>query len=359
MKNILIITSSLSGGGTERVSVILANYLCDKSYNISIVVLEEKETTYNINKNINVYNLPNLKNKSNNIIKKIYYTIPNYNQIKNIIKNNEIIKIISFCDLPAILLLLLFKKIILISSKRNYPAVSSFLKAFLEKQIYNRSEAIVFQTSEQMNFYSKNIQKKGVIIPNPILDNLPMPYNGIREKEIITFCRITKQKNLLMLIDGFIDFYKSFPDYKLIIYGDSSVKDKSYKEMLINYIITNKMEDVIKINNFTHDIHNLILKSSCFVLTSDYEGLSNSMLESMAIGLPVICTDCKGGGAKAYIDNYENGILIPINDRNALTKALVFISSNPDKAKTMSEKAVKIKETLSNNKILEKWMGLL
>ena len=334
--NILIITGSLSGGGTERISVILANFISEKGFNVSLSVFRFGEINYIPSKNIKIHELPSYRTKPKpSIVQKISCLIKDFFALKNIVEKYSIEKIISFSNPPAVLMLLLTKQVHLITSKRNYPPTST---SFIEKQIFRRSKTVVFQTPEQMEFYDTKICEKGIILHNPILENLPQLSNQSikeRRKEIVTFCRLAKQKNLLMLIDGFAMFNKQFPDYILTIYGDRSVKDSSYQEELEEHIVTLKMEHIIKIKRFTNDIHNLVVDAICFVLTSDFEGISNSMLEAMAMGLPVICTDYKGGGARAFINNNENGILIPINDRDALSQALVYIISNPEKAQKM------------------------
>ena len=357
--NILIITGSLSGGGTERVSAILADYLHENGHNVIIAVLHSHQETYPINRNIKVHILPSHRTKQKKIIQKLHCSIMDYFSLKNIIAQNKIEKIISFCMLHVILTLILTKQIDIILSKRNYPLAVSPLKFFLEKQIFKHAKTIIFQTSEQMECYEDKIRKKGIIIHNPLFSNLPAPYNGVRRKEIITFCRIIKQKNLFMLVDGFIKFYENSPEYKLTIYGNCAPQDKSYKDGLEKHISAKNMEHVIKFRDFTHNIHSLVIDTACFVLTSDFEGISNSMLEAMAIGLPVICTDCKGGGAREFIKNYKNGILVPTNDINALTQALLFVSENPEKAQAMGKKAAEIKNLLSHEKICAEWVKIL
>jgi len=368
--NILIITGSLLGGGTERVSAILANFLSEKGYTVSIAIYNNdyNKKPYKVNKNIKIYTLSSPRKKcKKSIIWKLYHSIIDYYLLNKIIISNKIKTIITFYNLPAVFFLLLTKHINVISSKRNFPLASSSIKFFLENQIFRLSKVVVFQTFEQMSFYSYSIRKKGVVIPNPILENLPTSYSKKRKNEIVTFCRLNRQKNLAMLIDGFIKFYENNGNYKLFIYGDYklfisdkfSFKTNPYKDELKKYIKEKKMEDVIVIKEFSHNIHNLIIDSTCFVLTSDYEGLSNSMLEAMAIGLPVICTDCKGGGAKMFIKNYENGILIPINDREALSQALTYIVTHPEKAQEMGERASEVRNVLSQEKICGKWVKIL
>jgi glycosyltransferase involved in cell wall biosynthesis len=96
-----------------------------------------------------------------------------------------------------------------------------------------------------------------------------------------------------------------------------------------------------------------------FVSTSDYEGISNSMLEAMAMGLPCVVTDCPCGGARRFIKSYENGILIPTGDTGLCYKAMRYLIDNPDKANIISEKAEKIREELTVNQICLNWMEVL
>ena len=63
-----------------------------------------------------------------------------------------------------------------------------------------------------------------------------------------------------------------------------------------------------------------------YVSSSDFEGMSNTMLEAMAMGVPTIATDCPIGGAKTVIKNGENGILTPVGNEKkiALNHSFIF-----------------------------------
>jgi glycosyltransferase involved in cell wall biosynthesis len=92
-----------------------------------------------------------------------------------------------------------------------------------------------------------------------------------------------------------------------------------------------------------------------FVSSSLFEGMSNSMLEAMSIGLPVVCTDCYGGGASAVIRDGENGLLVPVENAAALAEAMMRIARDPSLANRLSENAVRIKDTLAKEKICRLW----
>ena len=99
-----------------------------------------------------------------------------------------------------------------------------------------------------------------------------------------------------------------------------------------------------------------IRDSAMFVLSSDYEGISNSMIEALAMGVPVISTDCPVGGSRAYIKNGISGILTPVGDKEALTKAMMKVADSPQFAEILSQNGAKIKETYSLSRIADRFL---
>jgi len=124
---------------------------------------------------------------------------------------------------------------------------------------------------------------------------------------------------------------------------------------LKEYIRTKGLQNKIELNDFVQNIHQQIVKSSMFVSSSNQEGISNSMLEAMGMGIPTIVTDCPCGGARMMVNNNENGILIPVGDTYALYQAMKKIIEDPNFADKISKNALKINEKLEQNKICEMW----
>ena len=92
--------------------------------------------------------------------------------------------------------------------------------------------------------------------------------------------------------------------------------------------------------------------------SSDYEGMSNAMLEAMAIGMPVVCTDCPIGGASAVIKNGENGMLAKVGDADDFADAIIRVLSDKSLAESLSLNGAKIRDELSIKNISKKWMEL-
>lgn len=194
------------------------------------------------------------------------------------------------------------------------------------------------------------------VIPNPIRNDLPAPYIGERSNRIINFCRIDRQKNLPLLIEAFAIIQKKFPSYTLEIYGKGAGRDE---EEVISLIRQLNLEQSVSVLPFCSDVHSKILDAAMFVSTADYEGISNSMLEVMAIGLPCICTDCDGGGAREMIKDGENGLLVPKGDKEAVVEAIEKLISESVFASSLGRNAVKIRETLDEDKIAAEWIKVI
>ena len=227
------------------------------------------------------------------------------------------------------------------------------------KKYYQRADAVVFQTNDAKAAYPENISKKGTVIFNPINDKLPEPYHGEREKYITTFCRVSRQKNLPVLVSAFAGFHKDFADYRLKVIGEPQNTDdtaalEETKALAEKLGITQYIDFL----PFSTQVHDLIIRDAMYINSSDYEGMSNAMLEAMAIGMPVVCTDCPIGGANAVINNNENGILTQVGNAEEMCEAMKKIASDNDFSAKLSHNAAQIRYDLSLVNTAKKWMEL-
>lgn len=347
MKRVAIVAQGLSNGGAEKVASIIANYLASHQYDILFICAYSKVKEYNINIAIKVINLDNFGN--NKILKAINRNI----QIYKIIKEYKAEIVISFITKDMFYTVL--HNVPVIFSLRNDPARidSDFLSSHIREYDYKHSKRIVFQTEEAKYFFDKSIQERGIIIDNPLqTDQLPQ-WNPSK-KTFVTACRLNKQKNLPLLIQAFILFHRHHPDYQLEIYGDGPLAMQ-----LSELIYSNHAENFIFLKGRTNDIYKIMSEASVFVLTSDFEGVSNSMLEALCIGIPCICTDCPPGGARMFIKNNLNGYLVPVGNKEELVERMEEAILNLDKFKNNIYRIFELRKRLNVETICEKWVSLL
>lgn len=353
MKNILFLIAQLGNGGAERVSTELANEMHQRGYRISIIVFDDSLVEYKVNDDIDVRFLEKPEGKAG-FIKRINLLRKEIDSI-----SPDYIVELGFAG-RYLYLGGISRKYRVITSCRNDPSLycSDGLKnkfwRILRDRYQKQSYKIVFQTEDAKRYFADSIQRKSKIIPNPIKEGLPERYKGKRDKRVVAFSRLNKQKNLTMLLKGFASFREKHPDYTLEIYGRGEELDN-----LIQEAQNLGISETVRFCGFCSDIHDRILSARMFVSTSDYEGISNSMLEALGIGLPVICTDCPVGGARMTIESGVNGILIPVRDQDALIREMNCLAEDDMLVESMSSKAVAIKERLSIRTITDEWLSLM
>lgn len=242
-----------------------------------------------------------------------------------------------------------------ICSERVDPSVlpASFIHRLLRKFTYASAAGIVFQTEKVKNYFPKNISKKGIVIPNPIMDdNLPqLSEEKMLRKEIVVISRLSKEKKIESLIDVFSEISNQILDYKMRIFGDGPLYD-----VLTHKIQILGMEKRIFLEGKVNRVVDYIKDSDIFILFSDNEGMPNALLESMAMGLACISTDFPSGGARV-INNGENGLLIPVNDKLALKKALLNLIHDDIFKNKLKKNAVKIRISHSKENIIPLWIN--
>lgn len=285
-------------------------------------------------------------------------------QLRQKLKENPDMTVIAFLQ-PSIPMTVLAARGLpnrVIVSERGNPErlmKKRYGEKFIQKY-YTQINAAVFQTKEARDTYPENVREKGVIISNPIKCDLPEPFTGKRNKNITTFCRISLQKNLSMLIEAYSLLHQEYPEYKLRIIGDAfNDEGQEVQRTIQEQIKRLELEDAIELLPFSTNVHEDILEDFMYVNSSDYEGISNAMLEAMAIGMPVVCTDCPVGGAHATIQHEANGMLVPVGDAQAMYQAMKQIIEDEELARRISSNAAKLRETLSLENIAKQWMELL
>lgn len=358
---VLICINSLVKGGAERVVANLANYL---SYGnqVTIVTLANYEVQYEFDSNIEIIPLDKKKknsyqdvNKIYKIITKIPRTIKRLRKMRKCIDKQNPDIIISFLPESSFLVLYNMKRNMkkVIVSVRNDPKIeySSGIYEFLMKKLYPRASGFVFQTKQAQDYFKNIINCESEIIPNPINSLfIKNSFEGIRRKEIVSVGRFTEQKNFLELIETFSLLSPEFNEYKLVIYGDGELRSRM--EKLVKSL---NLENRVVFPGVVDDLYNRIYESAVFVLPSIYEGMPNSLMEAMALGLPVISTDCPCGGPKMLIENNVSGKLVQVNNRVELKEAIEEILRNEDFAKILGKNASRISEKMNPQKINKQW----
>lgn len=220
--------------------------------------------------------------------------------------------------------------------------------------LFPRVDGCVFQTQGAREFFAPRLQKNSRIILNPINPKyIGVPEPAVRQKTVVQSGRLVDFKNQPMLIRAFVEVHKKHPDYDLKIYGGDSFDGT--KEILEQIIDENQAREYVHLMGASDSLEEEIKDAALFAFSSDWEGLPNALMEAMALGLPVVATDCPCGGPRTIMTHEVNGLLVPIKDQKAMEEGINRLIEDRELAERLGREARKIADRANDQAIYEQW----
>lgn len=349
--NILFITASIGYGGAAKMLTFVANQLYQRGHHVSVVNLNitAQGIEQPLHKDISIHNLDGTTGK----LKKIFCI----RSITKIARKEKTDVIVGFTMFPNLYACLVGKLLGIpsVMSERGDPRLTfeHSWKSKLLVSIINRCSGGVFQTGGAQEFYGKHLREKGIVIPNPIFvkGEVPnVPY-GDRKKTVVSVGRLDNyQKRYDVMLKAFQLFSEKHPEYSLKLYGNGADKEK-----IAIWAEEMGIAGRVRFMGLTKQPMQDIAADGMFLITSDFEGISNSLLEAMAAGLPCVSTDHTPGGARLLITDHEDGLLAPVADAEKLAAAMCEYAENPALAEKCGENAKRVLQRFDPERIIDTW----
>ena len=344
---IAFLVVNLGCGGVERTVTYLSDFFAKHGEDVSIVCISD-EQFYDISPDVDLVRL-DIPSECNGILDRIRKIILRYIKIYQSMKR---IKPDCLMCLDAEMIRYVywqhkFGHFKLVTSERNNPLVDSEKKKKLKYKSFRNSDGIVFQTQRAQECFPDDIAKKGIVIPNAVGNEyvFKSPKTDVRRKVITAAGRLTEQKDYPTLFKAFARFINVHPDYRLEIYGKGEDLD-SLKDLACKLCI----DSLVDFKGAVKDAITPIASSSCYVMSSLYEGMPNALMEAMAVGVPCVSTDCPFG-PRELIEDGENGVLVPVGNTQALAEAIIRMVEEKDFAESCGNSARSILEKQSIDRV--------
>lgn len=319
-KKICVAIHGLAHAGAERVAASWANYLTKEGHDVFVMVYAPGEDTYDLDTRVRIVPVADTK--------EAYFHMSKAKQLQNIrrlIHREQPEILISFLPKMQITMMLatLGMRRKRIETVRNNPWIDKDVegKRFLWNLCFRRSHAIIVQTKEQSLYFSQKLQKKIVVISNPVSGdfvNRQKIYANEGIRKFVSVARINPQKNYPMMIRAFAKIAQEIPDCTLDIYGAGSPEAIQNLQTLIKQL---GMEKNINLCGWKKNISEMLLSYDAFLMSSNYEGMPNALAEAMASGLICLSTDCKTG-PKDMIDPGISGYLATAGSVESFTEGI-------------------------------------
>ena len=190
-----------------------------------------------------------------------------------------------------------------------------------------------------------------IAIPNP-LPFMPKNISPLKEKRVIAVGRYCQEKGFDMLLESWAKIYKSYPEWRLEIFGDG---DTTMYEGIRDKL--GIPATYCKLNGRTNAIEQEYINSSIFVCSSRFEGFGMVLVEAMACGLGVVSFDCPWGPSSILV-NGQDGILVENGNTNALADAIMSLMNDPAKLSALAKNAIVNVQRFQMDKIASQWKQL-
>lgn len=353
VKKVMFYISTLGDGGAQRVVANLANQFSQNGYSVVVVTSFPKENEYATEKAIKRIYLDS-ENKSGSRIKKNCIWI---RRLRKICEEEKPDVLLSFMAEPnyRAILATAFLKTKSIISVRNDPnhEYAGKIGHILGKCYLPFADGCVFQTSEAKRWFPAKLQKKSKVIYNvvdPAFFNTPWkPKAGYA----VACGRLTEQKNYKMMIDAIQSVRNKGKYVKLDIFGVGTQENE-----IKDYIKKSHLEETIVLRGRSDGIATELSNASIFLLSSNYEGMPNALMEAMAMGVPVVSTDCPCGGPRELIQS-ECGVLCPVGDSRLMAEGIVRILEDEEFSRNCSESEKRRSEMFRSEAVFAEWANYI
>lgn len=352
MNRIMFYINTVGHGGAERVITNLADKFSECGYEVTLVTSYKLDWEYPCSDKVTRVVLSPIRFESR--LKKNIILTRGLRKTLNKYKPDVLVSFMGENNFRAITACMGTKTECVVSV-RNDPdrEYRNKINRFLAKFLYRFSKGVIFQTKDAKEWFPEYIQKKSEVIVNHVDKAFYGDRYAGERKDIVTTGRLVPQKNHELLIDAYAKIAPYIQD-NLYIYGDGQ-----YKKQLQEKIDSLNLSNRVFLPGAVSNVAEIVKQAKVFVLSSDYEGLPNALMEAMVLGVACVSTDCPCGGPAYLIESGKEGLLVPCKDKDSLAKAVKTLVDDDILREKLGKAAMEKSMEFYPDEVFKKWKSFL
>ncbi len=355
MLKLVLVISSLSSGGAERVMSQMASYWAAAGWDVTLATLTPREDFYALHERVKRIRL-SVSPADPGRWRTLIALIAGIRVLRRRIQKVRPDAVLSFMDTANVLTLVATRglRVRTVVAERTDPGENYTLGGFWKlarRFVYRCADLVVTQTARAESWIQINCRAPTRVIPNPLRPLFDV--RALREPLVVSLGRLVPEKGFDLLIRAFAQAGPRFPDWRLAIVGDGPEASS-----LRNLVDSLGLAERVILVGQVRDVEHWLARAGLVVQASRFEGFPNAVLEAMGMGAAVVSADCRSG-PREIIDDGVNGRLVPAGDIEAIADVMAELMADPAQRARLGAAAMRVRETYAEKRIMEQWEAAL
>lgn len=368
---IVLFVPSFENGGVERNAVFFANAMVERGIDLTLLYCRKQDFWFDrLDPKVNTIQvggklkIPLVHERVTDAVKMLLFAP----LVLQEIKRNQRLALVSFqSNVVAIFLAKLLALPVAVRLSNHFASIAneqSWLRKIAElgkKLFYRWASIVVANSSELAKDYAEILGREVITIYNPIdfdlvghlcKENVPEEIFINRMRPIVIGAgRLSKQKNFVLLIYAIANVVRDLP-CDLVIIGEGAERERL--TALVNKL---NLRGHVHLIGHRQNPYKYFYNSDLFVLSSNYEGMPNVLIEAIACGLPAVSTRCQSGPSEILADG-KLGFLVQVGDVLGLAKAIRCALTDKSSTELMQKAAAVNILLYDKDVITSNWQGI-
>lgn len=359
--HLMIVIHSLAGGGAERVAADLSAYWVLRGYRLTVVTQEAEDTdVYTLHPNVRRFVL-GTAGQSGGPVTAAWSNLRRIWRLRRLIRREHPTIVLGMMTTSSVLAIIAARGLNcrVLATEHTHPPAQKLPQVWqrLRRWAYPKATAVVTLTSGTSSWLERHVPgSRLTVIPNavswplqrvdPIIE--PPPRQG--RYRLLAVGRLHELKGFDVLLRAFHEISGHFSDWDLVILGEGSLRDELQQQ-----IDELGLSGRISMPGRAGNVADWYLQSDLYVLSSRFEGLSNTLIEAMASGLAPVSFDCETGPREIIRHGIDGVLVSPAGDSEALAAHLSDMMAHPEQREAYARRAVDVRDRFSATRVMAMW----
>lgn len=360
---VLIFIHSLHGGGAERVAADLSAYWASAGWSVMLVTqADDRDDAYTLHSDVQrrILNTAGVGGG----LRGLWANVQRIRALRRVLREFQPDIVLGMMTTASVLAVLAARGLPckVIATEHTHPPSQTLsgLWLRLRRWTYPRAARVVALTKGTADWLAQHVPGCQLgVIPNPVhwpltrAEPVVAPQNDPQRRRLLAVGRLHRDKGFDLLVQAYATIASQHPQWDLIILGEGDERASLQAQ-----IDAAGLQGHVSMPGRVGNVGDWYAAADIYVLSSRFEGLSNTLLESLASGLPAVCFDCDTG-PRAVVREGIDGVLVrPNGDTQAMAAALSVLMQDTATRDAMAREAIDVRERFSAQHVLSLWKKL-